>query len=110
MSSPKGGHVKVGGGVAASKFVAATFAEVRLFPGNTFNIPLKIKWNEIRLDESDRKTLLEDSGLNEDTLGEDLHADFTGALEDFTVDSAYVSYTLGLASEWQKKARGSMLG
>ena len=92
---PKGG-IKIGGGVAASDFFTASFAEVRLFPGNTFNIPLKIKWNEL-----DRDALLSDDLFSEDTLGENLHADFIEALAE--VPGKYVSYTIGLANEWQNK-------
>ncbi len=100
--APKGG-IKIGGGMSASDFFTASFAEVRLFPGNTFNIPLKIKWNELN-----RDALLSDELFSEENLGETSRQNLDEALDEFTADS-YVSYTIGLANEWQNKG-GLYLG
>ena len=87
----------MGGGVSSSNFFTANFLEARLFTGNTFNIPLKIKWNEF-----DRNALLSDERFSEEGLGKNLFEDLNEALDRFSEDT-YVSYTFGLASEWQNK-------
>ena len=87
---PKG-NIKVGGGASASPFFTAGFAEARFFAGEVFNIPLKIKSNT----------------FDRDALGSQFAQDIIDDI--LEIPDNYLSFTFGLASEWQTKG-GFVLG